>query len=118
MKKVILILVAILINCSSFAQTPKIAAYVIGGGGGVIQNSSNVVKGTIGQPAIGIYMNNSNIAKSGFWYMLGPNNSLRSPNLLTPPNNSTNINLDPIVQWSPVLEASYYTIQVSTDPFF
>ena len=62
----ILIIASLPIN----AQTHKIAAYVIGGGGGTVQNATHKAMGTIGQPAIGVYSNASNTAKSGFWYLI------------------------------------------------
>lgn len=82
MKIIIIFLIAILINCTAFAQTHKIASYVIGSGGGIIQNSSNVVKSTTGQPAIGLLSNTSNFAMFGFWYLL-PNEVIQQISLTT-----------------------------------
>lgn len=41
---------------------------VFGNGGAVLTGGSNRIIGTIGQPAIGVASNSSNINKGGFWY--------------------------------------------------
>ncbi len=65
-----IIALLIIATLSINAQTHKIAAYVIGGGGGTVQSTTHKAMGTIGQPAIGVYSNASNTAKSGFWYLI------------------------------------------------
>lgn len=71
MKNLINMIVFLMLASFSInAQTHKIAAYVIGGGGGTVQNATHKAMGTIGQPAIGVYSNASNNAKSGFWYLI------------------------------------------------
>jgi len=68
--KYLLSVVFIMLSISINAQTHKIAAYVIGGGGATVQSNTHKAMGTIGQPAIGVYSDASNTAKSGFWYLI------------------------------------------------
>lgn len=68
--KYLLLVIFILLSISINAQTHKIAAYVIGGGGASVQSNTHKAMGTVGQSAIGVNSNASNIAKSGFWYLI------------------------------------------------
>jgi hypothetical protein len=50
------------------AQQYSIKSSVFGNGGGVIENGSYRVVGTIGQPMIGVVSSSSNNMSAGFWY--------------------------------------------------
>lgn len=77
-----IIAILIIASFSINAQTHKIVAYVIGGGGATVQSTTHKAMGTIGQPAIGVYSNISNTAKSGFWYLI-PSEVLQQISLIS-----------------------------------
>lgn len=71
MKFLIQLLVMVLAFGISNAQNFQLKSYVIGSSSQSTENSSFKVKSTLGQPAIGLVQNQSNIVGSGFWYSIG-----------------------------------------------
>ena len=72
MRKIIHIFFIKIIFCigisSVFAQTYKLANYVVGSGGVVASNSNHNLSATIGQPIIGSTSNTLHKNNIGFWY--------------------------------------------------
>ncbi len=95
------------------AQTHKLVTYVVASCGPSVQNNSNKVVGTLGEPAIGENSNQSNKIWSGFWYTIPNETGLMSPVLLTPPNNAQFVILNPVLEWQAVQDATSYILQVS-----
>ena len=68
MKYQLFIILLIILPFCILAQEHSIDKSVFGNGGGDTSNSNYKIRGTVGQVAIGITENASNIIKSGFWY--------------------------------------------------
>ena len=64
-----LVVAALLVAAVPASSQYILEHHVIGSGGGTVADAEHVLAGTVGQAAIGVADNASNVIQAGFWYM-------------------------------------------------